>query len=221
MPNVTLTSGDIIRTVTAARREAAPMTGELSVLAFRPHGLPRARRVSLPTVARQSAAFVARQRGPTPYTPAYIEAQLRGLLRDHPQADACYAGACGPNLITTVGKGFLVDAWQGLVTLADMKYHGPGTGTTAPAVGNTNLQIPCTTALNPDNTRGTGALGELSAGVFRTVGLCTFDAVTDVTEWGLFSSIATSGGTLFARNTFTAIPVGVGDTIVFTWDWTA
>lgn len=129
-------------------------------------------------------------------------------------------GLVGLHLVVTAGKGFVVDAWQNLVELENMKFHGVGTGTTAPAAGNTALETELTTQYNPDNTRATGSTTEASATVFRTVGTNTFDASAAVTEWGLLSQAATGGGTLFDRQTFSAINVVSGDSIQSTYDLT-
>lgn len=154
------------------------------------------------------------------YGPERIEDHLRSLLRDHPKADHFKAGAFGPNLIVNTGEGFLVDAWQNLVELEAMKFHGAGTGTTAAAETDTDLVTPCTTVLNPDSTRATGSLGEASQSVFRTAGTLTFDGVANVTEWGLFNQAAQGGGVLWSRIVFTAIPVGIGDSVLWTYDLT-
>jgi len=124
-------------------------------------------------------------------------------------------------VVTTVGKGFLVDAWQNIVEMEIMKYHGVGTGTNAAAAGDTALQTEITTQINPDSTRATGSLTEGASGnIFRTVGTVSFDGSAAVTEWGLFSQAATGGGTMFSRIVFSAINVSNGDSIQFTYDLT-
>ena len=129
-------------------------------------------------------------------------------------------GCLGRHTITTVGKGFVVDAWQNSVELEVMKYHGVGTGTTAAAAGDTALETESTTALNPDSTRATGSLTEASATVFQTVGTVTFDASAAITEWGLLSQAATGGGVLFDRQVFSALNMVSGDSIQFTYNLT-
>jgi hypothetical protein len=134
-----------------------------------------------------------------------------------------HLGLVGTKMVTDAGVGFIVDAWQNIVELEIMKFHGVGTGTTAEAVGQTALVTESTTALNPDSTRPTGSLTEgASANIFRTVGTATFDATAAITEWGLFSQAATGGGTMFDRVKFGAgaINVGTGDSIQFTFDCT-
>lgn len=202
-----------------ARRSAAHVVGQMEhqqlALAGRAlHATSREEQLGLRIRALRTELIGLR------YQPHRIEDHLRHLLREHPQADHLKAGAFGPNLIINTGEGYLVDAWQNLVELEAMKYHGVGTGTNAAAEADTDLQTPCTTAINPDNTRATGSLGEASQSVFRTAGTLTFDAVASVTEWGLFSQAALGGGVMWSRIVFAAIAAGIGDSILFTYDLT-
>ena len=129
-------------------------------------------------------------------------------------------GLASLRVVVDNGAGFIVDAWQNIVELEIMKYHGVGTGTNAEAATDTALQTECTTALNPDNTRATGSTTEASQKVFRTVGTNTFDASAAVTEHGILSQAATGGGTLLDRSVFSAINVVSGDSIQSTYDFT-
>jgi len=152
--------------------------------------------------------------------------QLARLLRPaiaeaRPSRDCqVIASRYARNLIVDTGEAFLVDAWQNIVELEIMRFHGMGTGATAAAEGNTALGTESTTALNPDSTRATGSLTEASASVFRSVGTLTFDATAAITEWGLFSTSGTGTGVLFSRVVFSAINVASGDSIQTTWDLT-
>lgn len=123
-------------------------------------------------------------------------------------------------VVTTAGVGFIVDAFQNLVELENMKFHGIGTGTVAEAVGDTALGAELTTQYNPDNTRATGSTTEgASANVYRTVGTNTLDSgAPAVTEHGIFS--AASAGVLLDRSVFAAINLdGVaGDGLQTTYD---
>lgn len=130
-------------------------------------------------------------------------------------------GLASLRVVTTAGVGFIVDAFQNLTELENLKYHGCGTGTTAEASSDTALVTESTTALNPDSTRATGSLTEgASANIFRTVGTATFDASAAITEHGIFSQAATGGGTLLDRSVFSAVNVVSGDSIQFTYDLT-
>lgn len=130
-------------------------------------------------------------------------------------------GILSTRVVTTAGVNFIVDAFQNLVELEILKYHGVGTGTTAEAAGDTALVTESTTVLNPDSTRATGSTVEgASANIYRTVGTVTFDGTAAITEHGIFSQAATGGGTLLDRSVFSAINVVSGDSIQFTYELT-
>lgn len=124
-------------------------------------------------------------------------------------------------IITDAGAGFIVDAWQGSVEMEVMKYHALGTGTTAPAVGQTAL----VTELSGPYTggvRATGSLEETSAKVFKTIGTNTMDEAgpTAIEEFGLFSQAATGGGTMFERALTGTQTLGLGDGLQTTYEVT-
>ena len=133
-------------------------------------------------------------------------------------------GLASLRVVTDAGVGFVVDAFQNLVELENMKYHGVGTGGTAEAAGQTALVTELTTQYATDNTRPTGTTTEgASANIYRTV--ATFSPDTGgtiaVTEHGLFSQAATGGGVMFDRSLFSAVNVVAGsDSITFTYDAT-
>jgi hypothetical protein len=132
-------------------------------------------------------------------------------------------GIVSRKVVTTAGVGFIVDAFQNLVELENMKFHGIGTGTTAEAVGDTALVTELTTEYNPNSTRATGSTTENGANVYRTVGTNTLDSGTPaVTEHGLFTQAATGGGTLLDRSVFSAINLNGanGDGLQSTYDLT-
>lgn len=128
-------------------------------------------------------------------------------------------GLMGLNIITTAGVNFIADAFRGTTEPENMRYHGLGTGATAEVIGNTALQTEATTQYNPDNTRATGTLAG-SGNVFTTVGVNTVDASYSPTEWGLLSQAATGGGTLFDRETFTAVALASADSLQTTYNLT-
>lgn len=100
-------------------------------------------------------------------------------------------------------------------TISDFKYHDSGTGTTAAAIGDTDLQTPAGPA-----TRATGSQGA-STNVYTTVGTISYTSTLAITEWGLFRD-ATRGApdTLADRRVFSAINVVSGDSIQFTYTLT-
>jgi hypothetical protein len=130
-------------------------------------------------------------------------------------------GCIGSRVVTTAGVNYLRDDFANGAGGADIslfKYHGCGTGAVAEAIGDTALGAECTTALNPDSTRGVGTQVNSVAKTYSTVATLTFDAAAAVTEHGLFS--AASGGTLWDRTVFAAINVASGDSIQFTYTLT-
>lgn len=129
-------------------------------------------------------------------------------------------GLASLRVVTDTGVGFLVDAFQNLVELENMKFHGIGTGTNSEAAANTTLQTELTTQYNPDSTRATGSTTETTANVYRTVGTNTVDASASITEHGVFSQAATGGGVLLDRSVFSAVILGSGDSLQTTYDFT-
>jgi hypothetical protein len=129
----------------------------------------------------------------------------RELIEDH--------GVTSRKVITNAGVGFIVDAWQNLLELETMKYHGLGTATTAEAATQTALTTEITTAYNPDNTRATGTTTENAANIFETVATNTVDGASVIEEHGLFSQAATGGGTMFDRSLTGTQTLGISDAL--------
>lgn len=129
-------------------------------------------------------------------------------------------GFASSRLVTTAGVGFIVDAFQNIVELEIMKYHGIGTGGGAEATGDTALTTELTTQYNPDNTRATGSTTENGANVYRTVGTNTVDASVGITEHGIFSQAATGGGVLLDRSLFSVVNLVSADSLESTYDLT-
>ena len=130
-------------------------------------------------------------------------------------------GLVGVRVVTTVGVGFLVDAWQNIVELEIQKYHGLGTGVTAEAVGDAALVTELTTEYTGD-VRATGTTTEgASANIFRTVATNTLDGTPGAAlrEHGIFS--AASAGVLWDRTLYAAITLSSGDGLQSTYDLTA
>jgi hypothetical protein len=146
---------------------------------------------------------------------ATVTAELRGVLTraDGTRVDL---GTMGRHLVTTAGKTFLASAFANSVEPEIMKYHGFGTGTTAAAAGDTTLQTELTTQYATDNTRPTGSQST-STNTYTTVGTLAPDASCAVTEWGLLSQAANSGGTLFDRQVFSALNLISGDSLAVTY----
>ncbi|MGQ0670218.1 MAG: hypothetical protein ACT4PO_11195 [Actinomycetota bacterium] len=129
-------------------------------------------------------------------------------------------GLASLRLVTNTGAGFVVDAFQNLVEVENMKFHGLGTGAVAEAATDTALGTELALQYNPDNTRATGSTTELSAQVYRTVGTNTVDAAVAVTEHGILSQAATGGGVLLDRSVFAVVNLANGDSLQTTYDLT-
>jgi len=126
-------------------------------------------------------------------------------------------GLLGRHLVTTAGKQAVASAFDNTIEPEIFKYHGYGTGSTAAALGDTTLGTELTTQYATDNTRPTGSQAH-SAATYTTVGTLAPDASAAITEWGLFSQAANSGGTLLDRQVFSAINlVGSADTLATTY----
>lgn len=128
-------------------------------------------------------------------------------------------GIVSRKLVTTVGVNYIVDAFQNLVELENMKFHGLGTSAATEAVGNTGLTVELTTQYNPDNTRATGTTIEgASANVYRTVATNTVDAAATIEEHGIFS--AASAGVLLDRSLTGTKTLASGEGLQSTYDLT-
>jgi hypothetical protein len=144
------------------------------------------------------------------------------LRRIHPDGTVVELGLASLRVITTTGVNYIVDAFQNLVELESMNFHGFGTGGTAEAVGNTALTTELTTQYATDNTRPTGAQSENGANVYRTVATLDPDADVTITEHGIFSQAATGGGVMIDRTLFSSIALtgATGDALQATYDFT-
>lgn len=131
-------------------------------------------------------------------------------------------GLAGCRVVTTAGVGYIVDAFQNLVELELMKFHGIGTGAAAEAVGNTALTTELTTQYSVSNTRPTGTTGEQAgnANVYETVATITVSATVAITEHGIFSQAATGGGVMLDRTTFAAVNLLNAESLQATYQFT-
>lgn len=114
------------------------------------------------------------------------------------------------NLIVTAGKNLLAAVLGGSATKPS--HLAVGTGTTAPAAGQTALVEEIGTRVAVTHSNPSGA-------VWRMVG--TFgpgNATGAITEAGVFN--ASSNGTMLARQTFAVINKGGNDSLEITWEIT-
>ncbi len=115
-------------------------------------------------------------------------------------------------LVTDAYVELLVDELQASVANhSDFKFHGSGTGTTAPVVGDTTLETEV-------ETRDSGTQAEAAAAIYQSVATHTYAGAFAITEHGLLN--ISTAGTLMDRSTFAAINVVSSDKIEFTYELT-
>lgn len=141
-----------------------------------------------------------------------VNAELSARVRHPGETEWTDLGVASRRVITTVGAGFIVDAFQNLVELEAMNYHDSGTGTNAESAGDTGLQTPAGPA------RVTGTQSEGTSVQYRTIGTISYTTTQAITEHGIFS--ASTSGVLLDRSVFTAINVVNGSQIEFTYTLT-
>ena len=114
-------------------------------------------------------------------------------------------------LLVNVGKKQLIAAIYG-DAITPPTYIDWGTGTNAPAAGDTTLQTPGGEArVNGTKSKQTTTFAN---DTMQVIGTMTAAGSKTITEAGLFD--AATVGNMVVRGTFTGIPLGVGDTIQFT-----
>jgi hypothetical protein len=120
------------------------------------------------------------------------------------------------NLVVNAGKAGVASRINGAGGEAAFTYIAIGTGTTAPSATDTALQSEITTGggarAAATATRVTTTVTNDTAQLQVTF---NFTASFAVTESGVFN--AATGGTMLARQTFTAINVANGDSLQITW----
>lgn len=116
------------------------------------------------------------------------------------------------NVIVTVGKTYIADFLTGVPPSSTfMPYVGLGSGTSSATAADTNLET-------PHPTRIQGALTSASNVWQNQASFGPGVNTGTISEAGLFTN--GSGGTMFARQVFSAIPKSAGDTIQVTWQVT-
>lgn len=116
------------------------------------------------------------------------------------------------NLIVTVGKNSITDQLLASPAVAKPTHMAVGTGTVAPAAGDTALGTELDRNALTSKTRSTNVLtmvGDWAAG----------DATNSaITEAGVFN--AATAGDMYSRATFTAINKTSSDSLKCTWTYT-
>lgn len=119
-------------------------------------------------------------------------------------------GVLGFRVVTTAFVSFVVDQLQTETSVfGDFKYHDSGVGGTAENAGDTAIET------TDGESRVAGTQTEASATAYQSVGTITYSTSKAIVEHGLFNDA--SAGTLMDRTVFSAINVGNGDSIQFTY----
>ena len=131
-------------------------------------------------------------------------------------------GLASCRVVTSAGVNYIVDAFQNLVELENLRYHGLGTSSAVETVANTALGAEFSTQYATNNFRATGTTGEQSGNpnVYETTALVTVDATVTATEHGLFSRALAPGGVLFDRTVFAGVPLASGESLQCTYQFT-
>lgn len=115
------------------------------------------------------------------------------------------------NLVVDAGKNHIADQLSSAPGQAAMGWMAVGTGSTAPAAGNTLLGTEIDRNALTSRTDATNVVtyvGDWAAG----------DATNSaIAEAGIFNIVTANTVTMLARATFTAINKGASDTLKITW----
>lgn len=178
-----------------------------------------ARSLGVPHFYGQLSLMVARCKCGDP--DRHVERALEGGDARCPETEWSDLGLASLRVVTNAGVDFIVDAFQNIVELEIMKFHGIGTGSTAENVTDTDLETELTTQYVPDNTRATGSTIEgASSNVYRTVAVNTVDASAAIVEHGILSVATVGSGVLLDRTVFSVVNLANGDSLQTTYDLT-
>ncbi len=123
------------------------------------------------------------------------------------------------NLVTSAGKAAVAANVVSDVTGTKFDAIAIGTGTTAPAAGDTQLGAEITGGggqrISAASVTGTRVTTSTANDTGQFVGTFSFSASYAVTEAGLLNN--STGGDMLSRQTFAAINVISGDSLQVTW----
>jgi hypothetical protein len=131
------------------------------------------------------------------------------------------------NIVTGVGKNCVAlrlfgangtdpTGCGGTGNTAKFTFIGIGTGSTAEAFTDTGLGTPGANNRGPATAVGVNQNSTATpySSIQKTL---TSNSTQSIAESGLFDVGGTTGGHMFARKTFTAIPLNSGDSLTVTW----
>jgi ribosomal protein L11 len=123
------------------------------------------------------------------------------------------------NLVVTAGKAHVASILQNATGPAEMKWMAVGTGVTAPAAGDTDLQSEITTGLGGTRvsvTRTNPTSTSILYAATWNPGQATNGAITEAGTFNA-SAVGPASGTMLDRATFSAIAKAAGDTLTINW----
>ncbi len=130
-------------------------------------------------------------------------------------------GLVGIHQVVDDGVEYIVDAFQNIVELEIMNFHGIGTGSSAEGSTETDLVTELTTEYSTDNTRVSGTTVEgASANIYRTVGTNPVDATVALREHAIFNNTTVGSGVMFDRTLYALINLDSGDSLESTYELT-
>jgi hypothetical protein len=121
----------------------------------------------------------------------------------------------GKNVITTVGKQYLVDFLASAAAAAsswDMKYVAIGSNNTAESASDT--------ALGTETARVTATVSTATSIYRLTSTYASGIGTGSIYEYGVFNTITTAAGSMFSRDTEGLITKGANDTLIVTTEIT-
>lgn len=122
-------------------------------------------------------------------------------------------GTISRRVVTTAFCELMVDQLIAETSVwGDFKWHDSGVGTTAAAIGDTDIET------TDGESRVSGTQVESTSVIYESVGTITYTTTKAITEHGLFN--ASTSVTLMDRHVFAAINVVNTDSIQFTYDLT-
>ena len=126
------------------------------------------------------------------------------------------------NLVVTEGLGCTSDLMFGTShctgeVAGGFTVIGVGTGTSGPAAGDTDIQTQASSKRLDSAAADSGSNGAVIETQWLANTLKNGTGTTAITESALFDSTGNATGNIFARQTFTAINIGVSDTLTVTW----
>jgi len=119
-------------------------------------------------------------------------------------------GVVSRRVITTAFVNFMVDQLQAETSeWGDFKFHDSGVGTTAAAIGDTDIET------TDGESRVAGTQTENADNIYETVATIAYTSTLSITEHMVFSQI--TGGTGLDRSVFASIGVVNGSSIEHTY----